>query len=361
MHLPLPLAPARPATSLRRRTATLASGVAVLALGASLLAPGAAVGATRDEVELAFGFAGVAYGKSVDTADYARAARRFGVDVGVHIDGTDIDRIVAAAWGSTGERFGLAGIGVGARPDPSDLVDGAARLGIGYGTKLDLHDGERILGAGRAELARGLRAGGVDYGTRLDHEDLRNAGRRLGAPVGKRIDPADSRRIVDAAWRKASSPLLAKANGVRVYSPSPRAVHIGFHQAASGSARPMRAALGAKMPSRGRGTAGTSAVDVALAKGDPVRAPVTGRVVEVDRYALYGRYGDVRIRIVPDDNPRMLVTVLHVTGPKVRVGQRIRGGADLIARGARKFPFYSQIDGLGGRGNGHVHVEMRRR
>lgn len=349
------------AGAVRRRAAAITGGVAALALGASLVAPAPAAAATRDEVEVAFTAAGFDYGASVDHADYAEASRRFGVDVGVHIDGVDIDRIVAAAWTASYDRFAVAGIGVGARPDASDFTDAAARLGVSYGAKLEAHDAGAILAAGRAEVARGLRAGGIGYGTQLDREDIVDAAQRLRVRTGQRLDPADTRAVVDAAWQRASSPLLAKASGVRIYAPSPRTVHIGFHQAASGSSKPMRAALGTKMPSRGRGTAGTSAVDVAMVKGDAVRAPVTGTVVEVKRYALYGRYSDVRIRIVPDDNRRMLVTALHVTDPKVRVGQRVRGGADLIAGGARKFPFYSQIDGLGGRGNGHVHLEMRRR
>jgi hypothetical protein len=91
-----------------------------------------------------------------------------------------------------------------------------------------------------------------------------------------------------------------------------------------------------------------------------VLSPVSGRVVEVKRYALYGRYPDARIRIVPDQNPQMLVTVLHVSDPTVRVGSRVRGGRTEIAKRATKFPFVSQIDRFAGP-YPHVHIEVRRR
>lgn len=348
-------------TAVRRCATTVVAGAAALSLGAGLAAPPPATAATRQDVELSFTAAGLDYGRTPAYADYAGTARRLGVDVGTHVDGRDIDRIVAAAWDASLERFATAGIGVGDRPDLSDITDGAARFGLGFGSGLDPDDVEAVLAAGRAEVARAFDAAGFDYGTFLDASDIVAASKRLGVNIGQALDPQDTRRVVDALWLRVSSPLLANAAGVRLYSPSPKAAHVGFHQASSGSSAAMRAQFGSKMPSRGRGTPGTSAVDVALDAGDPVRAPVSGRVVEVRNYALYGKYPDVRIRMVPDDNPGMLVTVLHVTDPKVRVGQRIRGGADLLAGGARKLPFWSQIDGLGGGGRGHVHLELRRR
>lgn len=352
---------ARPAAALSGKATAIALAGA-LALPASLaVPPQPAEAATRDDVVLSFDAAGIDFGYSIDWQDYANAARRLGVDVGSRIDGSDIDRIVAGAWNTSVERFATAGIGIGDRPDPSDYTDAARWLGVDYGSHLSVDDAHRVLAAGQARVGRALNAAGIGYGSSLDTGDVKNAAARLGVGIGGRLDPQDTRAVIDAAWLRVSSPIMATARGVRLYSPSPRAPFHGWHQASGGSSVAMNARVGRKLPSRGRGTPGTSAVDVPLDAGDPVRAPVSGRVVEVRRYSLYGKYPDYRIRIVPDDNPGMLATLIHVTDPKVRPGQRVRGGADLIAGGARKFPFYSQVDGLGGGGRGHVHMELRPR
>lgn len=383
-RLPAPLR--RAVAPVTGPTTALVGKATALVLGVSLLAPTAdAEAVTRRNAELAFAAAGVDYGYSIDYRDYvrvadrfdieldarygygidardlARAADRFGVEVGDTIDGADVDRIVAAVWNGSVERFATAGIGIGDRPDPSDFTDAAAWLGVDYGSELDSADASRVLAAGRSRVARALDVAGIGYGTELDASDVVRAGQRLGVGVGARLDSRDTRNVMDAAWRRASSPVMATTSGIRIFAPSPRPVHVGWHQSSGRSSLPMNARIGAKMPSRGRGTAGTSAVDVAMQPGDAVRAPVTGRVVAVQPYRLYGRYSDYRIRIVPDDNPRMLVTAIHVANPQVRPGQRVQGGADVIAGEARKFPFWSQIDGLGGRGRGHVHVELRPR
>ncbi len=350
------------AGTLSRTAARVAAGATALAVAATVVAPATpAVAATRDDVRLSFTAAGFGFGESVDWRDYADAARRFGVDVGSHIDGVDIDRIVAAAWNASVERFATAGIGIGERPDATDFTDAAAWLGVSYGAALDATDAERILAAGRARVGRALHAAGIGYGSVLDAGDVREAGRRLGVATGERLDPQDTRGVVNAAWGKVASPLMATAAGVHLFSPSPQAVYHGWHQASGRTSLAMHAELGRKMPSRGRGTPGTSAVDVALEAGDPVRAPVTGRVVEVAPYALYGKYPDYRVRIVPDENPAALVTMIHMVSPQVRVGERVQGGVTHVAGGSRKFPFYSQVDGQGGRGRGHVHVELRPR
>lgn len=351
------LAPRRTARSL---AVTLAAALTTTLAGASVGAAPAAA-ATRQDLEVSFATAGFDYGKGLDSGDYLRAAEHFGVDVGARIDGSDLDWIVAAAWTASSERFATAGIGIGEGPDESDIVDAAVRLGIELGEELDGHDAERVLAAGRASVARTLAAAGIDTGTTLDISDVVRASKVLDVRIGGTLDPQDTRRILDAAWLRVDAPILATANGVAVYTPSPRPAYIGFHQSSNARATPMRAAWGRKLPSRGRGTADTSAVDISMDAGDAVRAPVTGTVLAVEPYALYGKYPDYRLRFAPDDDPRMLVSVIHVTDPKVRPGQRVEGGVDLIAGGARKFPFVSQIDVNGGGDRGHVHIEIRRR
>lgn len=154
---------------------------------------------------------------------------------------------------------------------------------------------------------------------------------------------------------------MATVSGVPVHLPTSHAIYVGYHQASYRSVRPMRRHIGVLLPPRGRGTHRTGAVDVSVRRNTPVYAPVTGKVVEVKRYRLYGRTTDYRIRIVPDANRRMLTTVLHVESPTVRVGQRVKGGWTRIAKRARPLPFTSQIDRAVGRRYPHVHVETRRR
>lgn len=339
----------------------------VAAATAMVVAVGSSVGtrpaeaATREDLEVSFAAAGFDFGKGLDAGDYVRAAEEFGVDVGARIDGSDLDWIVAAAWNASIDRFATAGIGIGDAPDVTDVTDGAKKLGVDLGSTLDPQDVERVFAAGRDRVARTLTEAGMDVGSTLDLSDVVRASKVVDVKVGGRLDPQDTRRILDAAWLRIDAPMLASAGRTAVYTPSPRPAYIGFHQSSNARATPMRAAWGRKLPSRGRGTAGTSAVDISMDPGDPVRAPVTGRVVAVEPYALYGKYPDYRLRFVPDDDPKMLVSVIHVTDPKVRPGQRVRGGVDLIAGGARKFPFVSQIDVNGGGNRAHVHIEMRRR
>ncbi len=115
------------------------------------------------------------------------------------------------------------------------------------------------------------------------------------------------------------------------------------------------------LASRGRPNPATSAVDLVLRPGEEVRAVLTGTVVEAQAYALYGRYPDARLRIRSAEDPSLVVTMLHVTGLRVGVGDKVMAGKTVVADHATSFPFVSQIDNyLDGRPRPHVHVEARR-
>jgi hypothetical protein len=114
------------------------------------------------------------------------------------------------------------------------------------------------------------------------------------------------------------------------------------------------------LSSRGRRAAGTSAVDIVLRDGEPVMAPVSGTVVDVGQYALYGRYPDHRIAIQPDANPAIRVTLIHVAGVDVAVGQRVEAGVTQVAPGPNRFRFTSHIDRYFPTDRWpHVHIEVR--
>lgn len=202
---------------------------------------------------------------------------------------------------------------------------------------------------------------GVDYGASIDESDLLRLAEALGVPVGSRVDPADVSQLIDAGRRAAriATTQFAKVDGLRLHLPAHRVAGIGYHQAPrSGEHRLAMTNLdqrGFTMPSRGRGTHPTSAVDISMPVGVEVLAPVSGVVEDVTSYSLYGRYPDAHLSIRPDGHANRAVRVLHVRGLKVRPGQRVEGGITPIAASANPFPFESQIDGHVGR---HPHVDI---
>lgn len=188
--------------------------------------------------------------------------------------------------------------------------------------------------------------------------------------VVRRRDPLDA------------TPRLGRVGGLGLHQPSPAPVAVGFHEAATPRAVPIRP-LGRDisgdtvgggglpddtvagwpyriLPSRGRSALPTTAVDVALPDGEPVLAPVSGEVVSVGSYHLEGRYRDLRVEIRPDAAPAQRVVVIHVDGVQVAPGDRVDAGRTPLARTARRFPFMSQIDAHTAPDHlPHVHIEVQ--
>jgi hypothetical protein len=311
--------------------------------------------------------AGFDVGDAVEVADITAAAAELGVAVSEPLTAVETGRVRDAAWQKARVRLATRGIDVAGAPDAADLAAAAAQLGVDVGDTVDPQDVDPILAAAHERIAAQLRSGSFPMGDWVDESDLRAAARLYGVKVDGALDGAETRAIAEkVAARPAPdrSPRFSTIGKVDLHLPGFGPHYVGFHQASSGSA------LGQKqtkdvhtdvLPSRGRGTGRGTAVDVVLRPGDDVVAPVTGKVVEVVRYSLYGKYTDVRVRIVPEDDPTMLVSMLHMEGAKVKVGDRVVGGKTVIADSARTFPFSSQIDRFSGRHWGHVHVEARRR
>lgn len=170
---------------------------------------------------------------------------------------------------------------------------------------------------------------------------------------------------------------LATVRGVDLYSPSPAALAHGFHEGSTQSVGlepvgepvdnprgidlPKKSKDGVRyvvMPSRGRAAGPTSAVDVAMDAGVEVASPVTGTVLDVSNYALYGRTNDVMVRIRPEQNPDVLVVVFHVVDPAVGPGDEVVAGETPIAASARPLPFSSQVDRWAGKAGPHVHIQV---
>ena len=100
-----------------------------------------------------------------------------------------------------------------------------------------------------------------------------------------------------------------------------------------------------------------SSVDVAVKEGTPVKSPVSGKVVAVEPYQLYGRYDDVQIDILPKGNPRIKISIVHLNRPTVAVGQRVEAGVTMLAV-PRRLPVNSQIDQYLGQITDHIHIQI---
>lgn len=155
---------------------------------------------------------------------------------------------------------------------------------------------------------------------------------------------------------------------------------VGFHQAGAGSRAVALEPLGrtvdshvpsfeevdeeghdhAVMASRKRGTAFTSAVDVALPEGETVLAPIDGVVTTAEPYSLYGRFSDEMVAIRPTDDPDVVVHLFHLEEAQVAEGDEVRAGETPVGT-VRSLPMPSQIDRFTGDERPHVHLEVRTR
>ncbi len=74
-----------------------------------------------------------------------------------------------------------------------------------------------------------------------------------------------------------------------------------------------------------------TAADIGALPGSPVYAPVSGTVLEVKTYQLYGKHEDIEIHIQPAGWPEIDLVIIHVTDPTVAAGDRVVGGVTRIA------------------------------
>ncbi len=252
------------------------------------------------------------------------------------------------------------GLDLGRPRTPADTAAVAAELGIELSPVPGEADAARLHTAWLQTLAPHFDSFGLDEGAAVDPVDTVALARALGADVDSGVGPAQLGEIL-AAFEGQRGDLVpyGRVGDVTLHLPSQHVARAGWHQSFdAGAIEPedLGAERAVVLPSRGRGTGARSAMDVAVQPGTPVLAPVTGTVVEVTDYALYGKHPDVRIRIRPDANPALDVVVLHVTGPHVAVGDHVEVGDPLTAH-ATKFPFRSQIDDLVGP-LPHVHLQV---
>lgn len=115
-----------------------------------------------------------------------------------------------------------------------------------------------------------------------------------------------------------------------------------------------------QQPLRGRHDSNFTAADCAVLPKTTVVAPVSGVVTSVRHYKLYGRIYDLRLEIKPDGARHLRVVMIHITGVKVKKGQRVVGGITPVAvvrhlkldSTINRFVPVKRID--------HVHVQVNR-
>ncbi|MDR3685475.1 MAG: hypothetical protein P4L93_00725 [Coriobacteriia bacterium] len=113
-----------------------------------------------------------------------------------------------------------------------------------------------------------------------------------------------------------------------------------------------------QQPLRGRGDSNLTAADCAVPPKTVVFAPVDGVVTNVRHYMLYGYIYDLRLEIKPDGSPHLRVVMIHITGVKVKKGDRVVGGVTPVAV-VRHLPFVSTINRfVPVKPIDHVHVQV---
>lgn len=102
-----------------------------------------------------------------------------------------------------------------------------------------------------------------------------------------------------------------------------------------------------------------SAADVGAPPGSNVLAPVSGQVIKIKSYKLYGKYDDYEIHIRPDGRDDIDCVMIHVTDLSVTVGARVKAGVTRVAT-VRKLSnvIHDQLGDYATGSGDHVHLQF---
>jgi len=105
-----------------------------------------------------------------------------------------------------------------------------------------------------------------------------------------------------------------------------------------------------------------TAVDCGARPGTPVISPVTGTVMRIRPYKLYGRINDFEFNIKADGWNDVDVIVLHVTDPVVKEGDRLVAGVTRIASVRKLTGVLSgmQLRTYTSEGGNHTHLQLNK-
>lgn len=237
--------------------------------------------------------------------------------------------------------------------------------------------------------------------------DQRAAGMPLTADSGPGASTAGASpvaahaqyRSIGDLFRSASrpktppTPIFAAYRGLKLRLPVPvaRLTELGFHQAAYPYALRMTTPLpDAKLSEagnrQGTGRDATSqptgedavlvgkvlrmwrprpgrpdtAADVGGRPGTKVYSPVTGTVVKIKTYKLYGKWSDFEVHIRPDGYPQVDLVMIHVTDLTVKQGARVEAGVTQVASIRKLSDKVNEqlADYMKGGGGDHVHMQL---
>ena len=204
--------------------------------------------------------------------------------------------------------------------------------------------------------------------------------------------PAKSGAFTSAIKPAGPTPIFASYGKVKLRLPVAvnRLTEIGFHQASYAWALRMKTPLKDADPSKANKKRGTSretssqptgenavlvgrvirmwrtrpgkpdtAADVGGKPGTAVLSPVTGTVVKIKSYKLYGKWPDYEMHIVPDGHDNLDIVMIHLTELEVKVGDRVTAGVTKVAH-IRKLSdkFTDQLAQYTRDGGDHVHLQV---
>lgn len=102
-----------------------------------------------------------------------------------------------------------------------------------------------------------------------------------------------------------------------------------------------------------------SAVDIGAPAGSDVLAPITGTVVKVKSYDLYGRYPDYEIHIIPDGVSWIDCVLIHVDDVSVEPGDRVVAGVTRLAAVRHLSDrIHHQLGDYTEGGGDHTHIQL---
>jgi hypothetical protein len=102
-----------------------------------------------------------------------------------------------------------------------------------------------------------------------------------------------------------------------------------------------------------------SAADVGAKAGADVFSPVTGTIVKIKKYKLYGQYDDYEIHIQPKGWSDIDLVMIHVTDLSATVGEEVVAGETRLAA-VRKLSdrVQHQLREYTGDGGDHTHMQL---
>jgi len=188
------------------------------------------------------------------------------------------------------------------------------------------------------------------------------------------------------------TPIFASYARLKLRLPVPvnKLTEVGFHQASYAWALRMKTPLKDADPNKANKKRGTSrdatsqptgenavlvgkvirmwrarpgkpdtAADVGGKPGTTVVSPVTGTVVKIKSYKLYGKWPDYEMHIQPDGFNNLDIVMIHLTDLDVKVGERVTAGITPVAH-IRKLSdkFTDQLAQYVKGGGDHVHLQV---